>query len=144
MRVGEMVRLNITDIDFNERECIVLGKGDAERVVYFDARSKLHLQEYIEKRSDDNPALFVSMNKPFNRLLTNGIETMLAKLGKISGVNNVHPHKFRRTFATNAIDKGMPIEQVQRLLGHLQIDTTLRYAMVNQSNVKIAHRKFIG
>lgn len=144
MRVGELVGLNITDIDFNERECVVLGKGDAERVVYFDARCKLHLQEYIENRSDDNPALFVSMNKPFNRLLTNGIETMLAKLGKRSGVNNVHPHKFRRTFATNAIDKGMPIEQVQRLLGHLQIDTTLRYAMVNQSNVKIAHRKFIG
>lgn len=144
MRVGELERLNIEDVDFNERECIVLGKGDAERVVYFDARCKLHLQEYLASRSDDNPALFVSMNRPFKRLRINGVESMLVKLAKNAGVKNVHPHKFRRTFATNAIDKGMPIEQVQRLLGHLQIDTTLRYAMVNQSNVKIAHRKFIG
>lgn len=144
MRIGELVQLNINDIDFNERECIVLGKGEAERVVYFDARCKLHLLEYLNSRTDSNPALFVSVYKPFKRLGINGVEVMLKKLGAKSGVENVHPHKFRRTFATNAIDKGMPIEQVQKLLGHLQIDTTMRYAMVNQSNVKNAHRKFMG
>ena len=144
MRVGEIVKLNIDDVDFNERECIVFGKGDAERVVYFDARCKLHLQEYLSKRTDNNPALFVSLHKPFNRLGINGVESMIAKLGVQCNIKNLHPHKFRRTFATNAINRGMPIEQVQRLLGHLQIDTTMQYAMVNQNNVKLAHRKFMG
>ncbi len=144
MRVGELIQLNISDVDFNERECLVLGKGDAQRVVYFDARCKFHLQEYLSDRTDNNPSLFVSINKPYNRFKITGVEKMLQNLGKSCGVKNVHPHKFKRTFATNAIDKGMPIEQVQRLLGHLQIDTTMHYAMVNQNNVKIAHRKFIG
>ena len=144
MRVGELVNLNIEDIDFNERECIVFGKGESERVVYFDARCKLHLLDYLTSRNDNNPALFVSLKKPYKRLGRNGVEITLTKLGKRCGIKNVHPHMFRRTFATNAIDKGMPIEQVQRLLGHIQIDTTMKYAMVNQSNVKIAHRKFLG
>ena len=144
IRVGELVRLNIEDIDFYERECIVFGKGESERVVYFDARTKIHLMEYLQSRKDDNPALFVSLNSPYDRLGISGIETRLRELGNKCNINRVHPHKFRRTMATNAIDKGMPIEQVQKLLGHVQIDTTMQYAMVNQSNVKLAHRKFIG
>ena len=144
MRVGEMVLLNKDDINFEERECIVFGKGDKERVVYFDARTKLHLQSYIESRTDDNPALFVSLVAPYKRLEIGGVEVRLRKLGAALGINKVHPHKFRRTLATMAIDKGMPIEQLQQLLGHQRIDTTLQYAMVKQSNVKIAHRKYIG
>ncbi|WP_296889420.1 site-specific tyrosine recombinase/integron integrase [uncultured Methanobrevibacter sp.] len=144
IRVGELVRLNIEDIDFYERECVVFGKGESERVVYFDARTKIHLIEYLQSRIDNNPALFVSLNSPYERLGISGVETRLRELGKKCNINKVHPHKFRRTMATNAIDKGMPIEQVQKLLGHVQIDTTMQYAMVNQSNVKLAHRKFIG
>ena len=144
MRVGEMVLLNRDDVDFTERECVVFGKGDKERIVYFDARTKLHLQAYLESRSDDNPALIVSLKSPFTRLSIGGVETRLRELGRHLGVPKVHPHKFRRTLATMAIDKGMPIEQLQQLLGHKRIDTTLQYAMVKQSNVKLAHRKYIG
>lgn len=144
IRVGELVNLNIDDVLFNERECVVLGKGDSERIVYFDAKTKIHLLKYLESRNDDNPALFVSFKKPYNRLGINGIERRIRELGHEANIKKIHPHKFRRTMATNAIDKGMPIEQVQRLLGHVQIDTTMQYAMVNQSNVKIAHRKYIG
>ena len=144
IRVGELVNLNISDINFHERECVVFGKGESERIVYFNARCKIHLKEYLKSRSDDNPALFVSLKSPYRRLGINGVERMLKKLGDECEIENVHPHKFRRTLATNAIDKGMPIEQVQKLLGHLQIDTTLQYAMVNQSNVKNSHRKYLG
>ena len=144
MRVGEMVLLNREDIDFNERECIVFGKGSKERIVYFDARTKIHLKNYLESRTDGNPALFVSLKEPNDRLNIGGIEVRLREFGKQLGLQKVHPHKFRRTLATMAIDKGMPIEQVQKLLGHVKIDTTLHYAMVNQTNVKLAHRKFIG
>ena len=144
MRVGEMVLLNRNDIDFNERECIVFGKGSKERVVYFDARTKIYLQNYLESRTDNNPALFVTLKSPHNRLKIGGVEVRLREFGKQLGLNKVHPHKFRRTLATMAIDKGMPIEQLQQLLGHRKIDTTLQYAMVKQSNVKIAHRKYIG
>ncbi|SNV87608.1 site-specific tyrosine recombinase/integron integrase [Clostridium cochlearium] len=144
IRVGELVKLNIDDIDFNERECTVVGKGDKQRKVYFDAKTKIHLQNYINSRVDDNEALFVSLIKPYNRLNISGVEIRLRKLGKKLNINKVHPHKFRRTLATRAIDKGMPIEQVQHLLGHQKIDTTLQYAMVNQNNVKISHRKYIG
>ncbi len=144
MRIGEMVLLNREDINFNERECIVFGKGDKERIVYFDARTKIHLQDYLNTREDDNPALFISLNFPHNRITIGGIETRLRQLGERLGLSKVHPHKFRRTLATMAIDKGMPIEQLQQLLGHKRIDTTLQYAMVKQSNVKIAHKKYIG
>lgn len=144
MRVGEMVLLNINDIDFNERECVVFGKGSKERVVYFDARTKIHLLNYLQSRNDNNPALFVSLKAPHRRLKIGGVEKRLRELGKSLGLNKVHPHKFRRTLATMAIDKGMPIEQLQQLLGHRKIDTTLQYAMVKQSNVKMAHRKYIG
>ncbi len=144
MRVGELVLLNRMDINFNERECVVLGKGNKERIVYFDARTKIHLQNYLDSRTDDNPALFVSLRSPYKRLSIGGIETRIRELGRRLGMKKVHPHKFRRTLATQAIDKGMPVEQLQQLLGHKRIDTTLQYAMVKQSNVKAAHRKYIG
>jgi site-specific recombinase XerD len=144
MRVGELVKLNIEDVNFDERECIVLGKGEKERKVYFDARTKIHLQNYINSRCDNNEALFASLLSPFNRLQISGVEIRLRQLGKKLNINKVHPHKFRRTLATRAIDKGMPIEQVQQLLGHQKIDTTLQYAMVSQNNVKNSHRKYIG
>lgn len=144
MRIGEMVQLNRDDVDFQERECVVLGKGGKERIVYFDAKTKLHLQNYLKIRSDKTPALFVSLRAPHKRIKIGGIEHMLRVMGKRLGMQKVHPHKFRRTLATMAIDKGMPIEQLQRLLGHQRIDTTLQYAMVKQTNVKAAHRKYIG
>lgn len=144
IRVGELVHLNREDIDFENRECIVFGKGSKERTVYFDARTKIHLKNYLAARTDDNPALFVSLLKPFKRLQISGVEIRLRQLGRKLGLPRVHPHKFRRTLATKAIDKGMPIEQVQRLLGHTQIDTTMQYAMINQKNVKRAHQKYIA
>ena len=144
MRVGELVNLNINSINFEDRSCIVLGKGNKEREVYFDAKTKLHLKEYISKRNDSNDALFVSMRKPHQRLSISGIELIIRTLGINSNINKVHPHKFRRTLATMAIDKGMPVEQVQKLLGHVKIETTMHYALVNQSNVKISHRRYIA
>lgn len=144
IRVGELVLLNREDIDFQERECVVFGKGNKERIAYFDARSKLHLQKYLNSRNDSEPALFVSLNKNRTRLTIGGVESRLKTLGQKVGIARVYPHKFRRTLATTAIDKGMPIEQLQQLLGHKRIDTTLHYAMVKQQNVKIAHRKYIG
>jgi len=145
IRVGELVNLNINDINFEERECIVYGKGNKQRKVYFDAKTKVHLKRYLEQRSDYSEALFVTLDSPFERLKISGVEIRLRKLGRLASLDqSVHPHKFRRSMATRAIDKGMPIEQVQKLLGHQQIDTTMHYAMVNQSNVKISHRKFIG
>jgi len=144
MRVGELVSLNRDDINFNERECVVFGKGNKERLVYFDARTKIHLQNYLDSRTDGNPALFVTLRAPYNRLQIGGVEMRLRQLGRRLSIPKVHPHKFRRTLATSAIDKGMPIEQVQQLLGHQKIDTTMHYAMVKQQNVKLAHRKYIG
>lgn len=144
IRVGELVKLNRSDIDFNERQCVVFGKGNKERTVYFNARTKLHLKQYLDERSDSESALFVSLKSPFNRLSISGIEVRIKGLGNQINIAKVHPHKFRRTLATQAIDKGMPIEQVQKLLGHVRIDTTLHYAMVNQNNVKMAHRKYLG
>ena len=143
MRVGELVKMNRDDIDFQERQCVVFGKGNKEREVYFNARAKIHLKKYLNSRNDDNPALFVSLKSPHRRLTISGVEVRLRKIGRIANIAKVHPHKFRRSLATMAIDKGMPIEQVQRLLGHVKIDTTLRYAMVNQTNVKMAHRKYL-
>ena len=144
IRVGELVRLNIDDISFEERECVVFGKGDKERRVYFDAKAKLHLQDYLKERDDDNPALFVTLDAPHQRLKISGVEIRIRSLGRSINAEKIHPHKFRRTMATRAIDKGMPIEQVQKILGHSQIDTTMQYAMVNQNNVKMSHRKYIS
>ena len=143
MRVGELTKLKISDMNFQERSCIVLGKGNSEREVYFSAKSKMYINKYLETRTDDNEALFVSLIKPYNRLGISGVEILIRNLGKEANINKVHPHKFRRTMATMAIDKGMPIEQVQKLLGHIKIDTTMEYAMVNQNNVKNSHRKYV-
>ena len=143
MRIGELVRLDVADVNMQERECIVTGKGNKQRPVYFDARAKLHLTEYLETRADSDPALFVSLDSSASRVTVGGMELRLRNLGKKAGVSRVHPHKFRRTLATHAIDKGMPIEQVQKLLGHAKIDTTMHYAMVNQSNVKASHRRYL-
>lgn len=144
IRVGELVNLNIADVDFEARECVVFGKGDKERKVYFDAKAKIHLQEYLNTRTDKNPALFVTLDFPFDRLKISGVEIRMRRLGRSLNMEKIHPHKFRRTMATRAIDKGMPIEQVQKLLGHSQIDTTMQYAIVNQTNVKTSHQKFIA
>lgn len=144
IRVGELVRLNITDVDLEQRECIVFGKGDKERLVYFDAKAKVHLKEYIDRRNDSNPALFVTLDAPHDRLKISGVEIRLRELGRQLSIERIHPHKFRRTMATRAIDKGMPIEQVQKILGHSQIDTTMQYAIVNQNNVKTSHRRYIA
>lgn len=144
IRVGELVNLNIDDVDFEARECVVFGKGDKERKVYFDAKAKLHLRNYLNERTDDNPALFVTLDKPHNRLKISGVEIRIRNLGRMLNMDKIHPHKFRRTMATRAIDKGMPIEQVQKILGHSQIDTTMQYAIVNQTNVKTSHQKFIS
>lgn len=144
IRVGELVNLNIDDINLEGRECIVYGKGDKERRVYFDAKAKVHLKEYIESREDSNEALFVTLDAPHNRLKISGVEIRLRQLGRRLELEKIHPHKFRRTMATRAIDKGMPIEQVQKILGHSQIDTTMQYAMVNQNNVKTSHQKYMS
>lgn len=144
IRVGELVNLNISDVDLEQRECIVYGKGDKERRVYFDAKAKIHLQNYLNSRKDENPALFVTLDAPHERLQISGVEIRVRKLGRRLGLERIHPHKFRRTMATRAIDKGMPIEQVQKILGHSKIDTTMQYAIVNQTNVKISHQKFIA
>ena len=144
IRVGELVNLNIDDIDLEGRECVVYGKGDKERRVYFDAKAKVHLKEYIEKRNDNNSALFVTLDAPHDRLKISGVEIRLRQLGRQLDLERIHPHKFRRTMATRAIDKGMPIEQVQKILGHSQIDTTMQYAMVNQNNVKTSHQKYMS
>lgn len=144
IRVGELVNLDIADLNLEQRECVVFGKGDKERKVYFDAKAKIHLQKYLESRNDSNPALFVTLGAPHNRLKISGVEIRIRELGRSLGMNKIHPHKFRRTMATRAIDKGMPIEQVQKILGHSQIDTTMQYAIVNQSNVKNSHQKYIA
>ena len=144
IRVGELVNLNVSDINFEARECIVYGKGDKERKVYFDAKAKIHLQRYLANRTDNNKALFVTLDAPYDRLKISGVEVRMRKLGRKLNMEKIHPHKFRRTMATRAIDKGMPIEQVQKILGHSQIDTTMQYAIVNQTNVKTSHQKFIA
>lgn len=144
IRVGELVNLNISDVDFEARECVVFGKGDKERRVYFDAKAKLHSLNYLSERKDNNPALFVTLDAPYDRLKISGVEIRIRTLGRKLNMEKIHPHKFRRTMATRAIDKGMPIEQVQKLLGHSQIDTTMQYAIVNQTNVKTSHQKFIA
>lgn len=144
IRVGELVNLNVNDVDFEARECIVFGKGGKERRVYFDAKAKLHLKNYLNCRDDNNPALFVTLDAPYDRLKISGVEIRLRQLGRYVNISRVHPHKFRRTMATRAIDKGMPIEQVQKILGHSQIDTTMQYAMVNQANVKSSHQRYIS
>lgn len=144
MRVGEPIRPDIDDVDIQGRECVVTGKGNKQRPVYFDARTKPHLTAYLESRKDGNPALFVSLDGKAQRLCVCTIEKRIKALGEKAQVGRVYPHKFRRTLATHAIDKGMPIEQVQKLLGHSKIEATMHYAMASQSNVKASHEKYLS
>lgn len=148
IRVSELVRLNRSSINLNSRTCIVFGKGAKQRETYFDVRTKIELENYLKTRKDKNRALFVTERKKskhgsYSRLSINSIEKMIREIGQKTDIENVHPHRFRRTMATRAIDKGMPIEQVQVLLGHTKIDTTMRYANVQQANVRYSHQKFI-
>ena len=143
IRVSELVGLNRSDFDIEKRECIVVGKGNKERTVYFDDRAKMHLVAYFDTREDELPAAFISRSDHSKRLGKDGVEKVIHVIGTRAGVEDAHPHKFRRTLATKAIGKGMPIEQVQHLLGHQRIDTTLHYAMVDEVNVKMSHRRFI-
>lgn len=142
IRVSELCGLNRNSLSLNTREGKVFGKGSKERKFYIDARTKVHLEKYLKKRTDSNPALFVTANAPFNRLTKTGCEYMVAQIGTRAGVEKCHPHRFRRTLATRLIDRGVPIEQVQQILGHTKLDTTLIYAQVNQTNVKLNHSKF--
>ncbi len=135
------MKLNQEDIDFHERQCVVFGKGNKERIVYFNARTKLHLQQYLDARTDNNPALFVSLYSPYTRLTISGVEVRIRRLGQSLSMSKVHIlTNFAELLLQWLFDKGMPIEQVQRLLGHVRIDTTLHYAIVNQNNVKLGHR----
>ena len=144
IRVSEMTSLNKDQVDFIQKECIVIGKGSKERIVYINSKACIHLQNYLKMRVDDNPALFVSIRKPYGRMSKAGIETMLRNLGKIAGVPNTHPHRFRRTMATNALNRGMPLQEVQKILGHAKTDTTMSYCTVFQDNVKLSHKKYIA
>ena len=148
IRVSELVKLNRSSINLNSRTCIVFGKGAKQREIYFDVRTKIELENYLKTRKDKNRALFVTERKKtkhgaFSTLSVNSVEKMIREIGVKTEIENVHPHRFRRTMATRAIDKGMPIEQVQVLLGHTKIDTTLRYANVQQANVRYSHQKYI-
>ena len=144
LRLAELVGIDRRDFSEDYTSLRIRGKGDKERRVYFDAKAKLHLQDYLRSRTDANPALFVTLDAPFDRLKISGVEIRLRELGRELNLDKIHPHKFRRTMATRAIDKGMPIEQVQKILGHSQIGTTMQYAIVNQNNVKTSHQKFIA
>lgn len=142
VRVSELTGLNRDDISFTDKEVVVTGKGNKQREVYINASMGVYLRLYLESRTDDNPALFVSLKSPHDRLDKNGIEAILKRLGKAAGVQNVHPHRFRRTAATNLLERGMPIEQVSKLLGHVKLDTTQIYCTVAQESVKASHQKY--
>lgn len=142
MRIGELEGLNRRDIEGDQ--CIVYGKGEKERYVYLNAKAIVSLEAYLKTRTDDNEALFVSDIKPYNRLRISGFETRIRELGQELGIDNVHPHRFRRTAATLALNRGMPIDQVQKMLGHEQIATTLIYAQAAQENVKQSHKKYLS
>lgn len=144
VRVSEAVRLNRDQINFNQSECVVFGKGGKERTVYLNSKACIHLRRYLDSRTDDNPALFVGIKKPHRRLSKEGIEAILRGIGRSSGVDHVHPHRFRRTMATNALNRGMPVQEVRQLLGHEKMDTTMIYCTVSQEGVRLSHKKYIA
>lgn len=143
-RVGEVVDIKTADVNMNEREAKVYGKGGKERIVYFDARAKIALREYMDTRDDACPYLFVCKQNDKRPLTVGAVETIVRNVGKKAGVEKCHPHRFRRTVATRAIDRGMPIEQTKELLGHSQIQTTMIYAKVSRENVKASHRRYLS
>lgn len=144
VRVSELTALNRDDIRWESDDVLVLGKGNKEREVYLNARAHLHLKQYLESRADSNPALFVGNRAPHERLTRAGVEYILARIGENAGVENVHPHRFRRTSATDLLRMGMPIEQVQELLGHVKIETTRIYCTVTREQVRSSHRKYMA
>lgn len=141
MRVSELCGLNRADVDMHERECEVLGKGSKRRTCYFSAEAELYLTEYLGTRTDDGDALFASKNRRGARLGKSAVEVMMRNLGRRAGVSNVHPHRFRRTFATNKLKRGMRLEEIQQLLGHSNMDTTLIYAKVDHELLKVNARR---
>lgn len=143
VRVGELSNIKINDINFNDNSVYVIGKGNKERKTYFSEEARILLQMYLKSRTDNNPYLFVSHNKPYKKLGKSGIGTIIRRIGLNAGVKKAHPHRFRRTMATNAISKGIPIEQVQQLLGHETVDTTTIYAITDDNMVNFAHKKYI-
>lgn len=144
VRVSELTALNRDDIRWESDDVMVLGKGNKEREVYLNARAHYHLRQYLDSRTDDNPALFVSLKAPHERLTKSGVEYILKRLGSHAQVENVHPHRFRRTSATDLLRMGMPIEQVQELLGHVKIETTRIYCTVTKEQVKASHRRYMS
>lgn len=142
-RVSEAANSDIADFNFQTMEGYVYGKGGKERMVYLDTRTKIHIERYLHYRKDTNPALFVRIASPYERMSKAQIEYTIKQIGERAGVENCHPHRFRRTLATRLLERGMPIEQVQAILGHEKLDTTLIYAKVNQTSVKMNHGKFV-
>lgn len=139
-RVSEVARLNISDINFEALECVVIGKGNKERYVYLSEVAAMHLREYLDSRQDDYEALFAG--KGTERLQKNGIEAIVKNIGKKAGVDNAHPHRFRRTLATNLLDRGMNIQDVAEILGHADLKTTQIYCYISKKNVKAAYCKY--
>lgn len=144
VRVSELTQLNREDIRWESDDVMVLGKGNKEREVYLNARAHYHLKLYLDSRTDDNPALFVSTRAPHERLTKAGVEHIVGEIGRMAGVDNVHPHRFRRTAATDLLRMGMPIEQVQELLGHVKIETTRIYCTVTREQVRASHRRYMA
>lgn len=144
VRVSELTQLNREDIRWESDDVMVLGKGNKEREVYLNARAHYHLKLYLDSRTDDNPALFVSTRAPHERLTKAGVEHIVGEIGRMAGVENVHPHRFRRTAATDLLRMGMPIEQVQELLGHVKIETTRIYCTVTREQVRASHRRYMA
>ena len=140
-RISEMCGLNRDDIDFRNLECTVLGKGNKERTVYLDPVSAMQLQNYLKARTDDKEALFIG--KGTDRLQPGGVRKRLNEIAEAAGVQHVHPHRFRRTLATNLINHGMAIQEVANVLGHEKIDTTMTYVYINKENVKNSYRKYV-
>ena len=144
VRVSELIALNRQDINFDSMDVVVYGKGAKERETYLTAASCMHLQEYLDSRTDNNEALFVSLKAPYKRLTVSGVEEILRRLGRQTGIDKVHPHRFRRTMATYILNKGMPIEEVKEILGHVKLDTTMIYCQISRENVRHSHRKYMS
>lgn len=139
VRVDELHKLNRDDVNFDTFEVKVLGKGNKERVVYINAVVAMQLKKYFAERKDLDPCLFRSK---YGRLTSSGAEDILKRLEERSAVDHIHPHKFRRTFATKLIKNGMPIEKVSYLLGHEKIETTMKYIVLDDSDIKYAYNRF--
>lgn len=139
-RISEVIGINRDDLDFQNGEVKVLGKGNKERKVYLDEISSIMLKEYLASRDDDNPAVFI--NRLGNRITPGGVRNMLVKVSKKTGVENIHPHRFRRTQITTLLNRGMPIQNVAIIAGHAKIDTTMKYYYACEANIKADFKKY--